>query len=241
MARATRTIHEGLPAHAVVWLFLGALIFELAFYKRSEKTWRDGTTYEVRAESIALGAPLPWLGHTAVTSNGAPPPIELLPEGTDYLPGVHVDPPRAGVAATTAFGVSLVLFALGWFVWPRMRRRGEVPSALGSLAVAACGAVVGALSPTDPLWIGMLLGLVLLPLAIAIACWRARGVVPIVITSGIGVLCFLWTERVVALVRARADSNEFDMQQDLIAPGAMFAIYVLVAWAIVAAKRVASS
>jgi hypothetical protein len=237
MARATQRQNRGLAAHALVWLFLGAMLFSLAYYKRSEKSWRDDTTYQLHAETIAFGAPLPWIGYTSVVASGAPPPIELLPDGHDYLPGMHVDLPRACVAVTIALGVAIVLFLAGWMTWPNLQRRGEVPSTFGSFAVAAAGALVGFVGPTEPMWIGAALGIGLLPLVITIACWRRASIVPIVITSGLGVLALAWTQRLTPLLGTRAGAGDFDLRQDVFAPAATFAIYVLIVYAVASVKR----
>jgi hypothetical protein len=237
MARGTQRRSEGLGAHAIFWLFLIALVFSLGFYERGTKSWRDEATYQMRADRIAFGAPLPWIEYDAVVASGAPPPLELLPEGQQYSPGVHIDWPRACIAITSAMGVAFVLFIIGWFAWPKMQRRGEVPRGLAVLAIALLGAGVGAVTPTDPAWVGIVLGMVLLPLVIAGACWRGASFVPVAMCSGLGVLSMLWSQRITALVRPRHDAADFDLHADVYAPMTMFAMYVLIVSAIVTVKR----
>jgi hypothetical protein len=224
----------------VAWIFLGVMIFSLGYYARGEKSWRDETTYQVRAESVAFGSPLPWLSYNSVEARGAPPPIEMLPGGTEFLPGIHVDLERLCYGISAAFGVTLVLFLGCLLAWPRMWKRQETPAVPGVIAVAISSALVGVVTPTDPIWIGAALGLGLVPALIAAACWRRGGFVPILLCSGLAVLCMVWAGRLWALRSMPHGASDFDIHDDVFAPAAMFAAFALIALTIVTVKRTAT-
>lgn len=227
-------------AHVIAWIFLGVMVFSLAYYQRGEKVWGDEATYRVQAQSFAFGAPEPWLIFNSAAVSGAPPPLETLPGGIDYLPGVRVDIPRLCIAVTAAFAASIFLFLLCWASWPSLGPSGMALDAKGLLAIASSGALVGAVSPTDPPWIGAALGLALVPAVIAGVCWRRPSFVPVVLCSATGVLCMVWVQRLSALFWSHGHARDFDLYDDVYAPAAMFALYALGVLAVVTVKRLVS-
>jgi hypothetical protein len=240
-------------AHFIAWFFLGVLAFGLAYYEHSEKSFTDATTYRIDARHLALGAPRPWLAWNAVSMSGSPPPLEILPGGSEYTPGVHVDSMRLALAVSSSLVIAFVLFALCLATWPEMARRGDTPSIANMLAIAFTGAIAGAVSPTDPAWIGALLGLALVPASIAAVCWKRTSALPILLGSAVGVACMVWTQRMLPLAWMHAyaapsgfSKSEFsdvdlprvDLNEFVVVAALLYTWYAVVVMTVVAVRRV---
>jgi hypothetical protein len=225
-------------AHFIAWIFLCVMGFSLGYYERGRKVWSDDTTYVVEAQRTVFGAPRPWLAYTAVISSGAPPPVEMLPGGIEFVPGVRVDVKHLALAVSSSLVIAFVLFAACLVAWPDMRRRGDTPTAASVLAIALCSAAVGAVSPTEPAWIGSVLGLAVLPAIITGVCWKRTSALPIVLLSAVGVACMVWFQRLAGLVWSQRGASHLDVNEFIVAPTILFTLYALLVMAAVAVRRV---
>jgi hypothetical protein len=238
MARSNARDDRRVGVALLAWLFVGLLVLSLAWSEHGERAWRDETTYQVHARHVAFGAPFPWLAFNSVESSGAPPPIELLPGGTQFVSGVHVDLALAGVALASALVIASAAFAACWLFAPELARMHRLPSGVLCAAIAIAGIVLGIVTPTEPLWIGGVLGFAGVPLLIAASCWRHASLTAAFLASCVAVVSVVWTQRVAsALLAERA--HDFDVSRDVLAPLSIFAYYLFVASALLIVKRLA--
>jgi hypothetical protein len=239
MARPNARSERRVSAALLAWIFVGLLVLSLAYSERSERAWRDETTYQVHARRIQLGAPLPWIAHTTVDASGAPPPIELLPGGAQFVPGLHVDVPRACLALASALVLAGVLFAASWLFAPELERKNRLPPRAMCAVIAVCGIAIGLVTPTDPLWIGAVLGFVGLPIAVAAACWRHASLTAAFLASAVAALSIVWAQRVSSALSSSAAPDAFDVDHDVLAPLSIFAFYLFIVSALLIVKRLA--
>lgn len=105
--------------HALRALAIAVVLLVLAtpvLYARDGTGWTGGATYDVTAERVSLGVPLPWLTYVKITSSGSPPAsVPWAP----YLPGMHFSP----LWLAASFAIALVVgILLHLALWSHQRR-----------------------------------------------------------------------------------------------------------------------
>jgi hypothetical protein len=239
MARGYARNDRRVSATLLAWLFLGLMVLSLAWSEHGERAWRDETTYQVHARRVAFGAPYPWIAWNSVDASGAPPPIELLPGGTQFVPGVHVDIGLAGVALASALVVAAVAFAVCWLAAPELARKHRLPSGLLCAVIAVASIALGLVTPTEPLWIGSVLGFAGVPILIAAACWRHSSLTAAFLGSCVAVVSLVWAQRVASAVWLER-AHDFDVSHDVLGPISIFAYYLFIVSALLIVKRLAT-
>ena len=160
------------PRGFPIALVLFFLALSLACLRHKHEGWDGGDEgFVIEADRWELGAPLPWLSWIRVTATGNAPPMETLPEGRAYLPGLHFAPFLLGLGLAFAAGFAW----LSRIAWGRLKAHLEpqesVPSVHISLAFCALGLGLS-LAPKLANWVPWLLLFVLLPAGTVVACWR---------------------------------------------------------------------
>jgi hypothetical protein len=153
-------------------LALVFLALSLAFLRHSHEGWQGGDErFVIEADRWELGALLPWLSWIRVTATGNAPPMETMPEGRDYLPGLHLSPILLGLALAFAAGLAW----LSRSVWGRLKAHLECQEAVPTVRLSLAFCVLGlglSLAPELPNWVPWLLIFVLLPAGTVAACWK---------------------------------------------------------------------
>lgn len=156
--------------------------------------WLERFTYRVRGAGLPSQHP------------GDPPP----PWSIDWL------------KLPAAIALAFLLAELTDLAWRYLTRKLDTATArrpaLRLAGVAVAGAVVGALVPTKPEWIGVMLGLVVLPLVILVATWHCRTYGSVAAACVISVVALRWGIWVRERIRPTFGPPHFDLREDVVAP-----------------------
>lgn len=195
----------------------GVFLFSLTFVQWPHEGWDAGDRFRVSADRVAVGLPLPWIGWTTLKVTGDAPPLNELPEGRKWKPGVYFDAPRFVLVPAFALALAAgIMFAVAG-IRERMMKQGAMPTRMSLVLVALVAAAVGALVPTAGL-IGLGLGLALL-VAIAVATWRNPRVITVAAYAVIGVGTGWWAQRIASYFSTRYKPIEgFDWEDDALGP-----------------------
>jgi hypothetical protein len=88
----------------IVLLFLA---LSLASLGHKHEGWQGADErFLIEAERWQVGAPLTWVSWVRVTQTGAAPPMETLPDGSRFLPGLHLEAVPLGLSLAFAAGLA---------------------------------------------------------------------------------------------------------------------------------------
>ena len=220
------TVERRLVMTTVISILI-CLVLSCALYERTETAW-GGADFKANAERTSVGLPIPWLVVTTIDAHGEFPAFQSFPGYERWIPGVSV---RTGgllvfLALSFCCGVGLGR-ALFWFTAPS-RALSTVASWVRLLAVAIVALVVGFLVPTDAEWVGVVLGVGLIPAVLIVATWSDAKLPKAALFSASATAALWWGSRFTDHFRVAHLIREVDVMNDLISAVAFFMWYIFV-------------
>lgn len=178
------------PRRAPLVLGLVFVALSLASIHHADEGWQGAEQrFDIDADRWELGAPLPWLSWCKVTITGDAPPIETVPEGRDYLPGLHWNAVLMGLALACAVGLVWIPSVLWRRFGPVLARRDSLPSPRLLAVSFGSGVVLGLLAGIrHPDWLRPVCMLIPLPAVVIAVCWRRPSAVLAAVYLASGIL-----------------------------------------------------
>jgi len=211
------------------------LLFSLAIYSRKYTGWHSTGEFDIDVTHTAFGVPH-WLILNQLDVDGTPPPIDprYLPEAERYQAGWHVRP----LYLFASLALCIILAIPLSFSYRRARPdRGFWAYAIALIPAAIAGTVAF----TEPRWVGVTLGLVVLPLCMMAMAAVFRNYLHSAI-AGVGMVAVLWwTQRMVDVFRTEHLVHGLPDENDL--PVLIFFVpaVLIVAFASTAVSRFVAS
>jgi hypothetical protein len=156
----------------VLLFLLVFLALSLLGLRKDHEGWQAADSeFELSAQRWQIGLPTPWLRWTALDSTGVAPPIESLPDGREYLPGVHCAPFALAIALLCAAALGWILAAFWRRLHGMLARRDALAQPRALALFFAFGTAFGALTHWVELgWWGVVFLLLPLPALVAWSC-----------------------------------------------------------------------
>ena len=225
------------PRRAKLVLGLMFLALSLGSVHHAHEGWRSSEQgFEIRADRWELGTPLPWLSWCNLGFTGDAPPIESVPDGSEYLPGLRMDAVLLALALACAGGLTWI----GAKLWQRLRLRlvqhDSLPAPLGLILIASCGVLLRLLVEADPTtWVGWAYALVPLPLTVVALCLRRPRTWLAAVYVATGILGMELTN--MAFEGRPLVDRAVDPRQDFVSQLSFFMLDLLIVAAILALVR----
>ncbi|NLE59706.1 MAG: hypothetical protein GX616_15205 [Planctomycetes bacterium] len=207
------------------------LVFSLGYYWSTEGT-TVANDRSSRERVVRIGVPVPWLTWSSATD---PSLTATSPWG--FRPGLDLSWLRLGLSFSC---LAVLAFVLDWLtrfirrrfpLWRPQPTRPTLPTAV------LVGLGVGSCVPTDPEWIGVILGFCLVPACLLIVTWRGRSYGSILVAAGVTVLSLSWSARISDLFRPTHLVHRVTIENDLVAPLVFWGLYSLLLLSITWLRR----
>jgi hypothetical protein len=206
------------------------LLFTLAVYSRLYTGWNSENEFDMRLTHSEMGLPR-WLILNRVNARGSTPPAGIRWEADDekYRPGWGIRFLPFLIAALGSTVVAAVFYGIGLLFFGRSDAVSNRKLLVGYSIVILPAIAVGTVVPTNPTWIGVCLGLGLLPICVVIAAALIRSYLHAILLGLLAVTFLLWSQRMADLFRSHPLTRGLPDEQDLIVAGVFISGFVLLA------------